>query len=272
MESKISLPQVTEALSDIANQPVEPLSTENGQNIEDEFVSNGCVMFKPYHLLKYISTRSPISVADIGRNWKPGRDVQSEFKELYPKKGGKVSLIKILCNSLVKFDLLSEYDSPKATAHTSRGRMSSCCYGITPQGREYLARVFDDKRMERTEIAIKNSGTEIVKQEKKKRKSTPRKKKISDDDEQDYEFAEDTDDDESIVKEEEALRANVYFKEESATKKRQRSSSSHDGNGFHQTPFFSSMMAGPSFVHTTAPPPLPLPKTENKPITPKKKK
>jgi hypothetical protein len=169
MDSKISLPQVTEPLSsDNANQTNEPLSSDHGQSIEDEFIANGCVMFKPYHLLKYISTRSPISVADIGRNWKPGRDVQAEFKELYPKKGGKVSLIKILCNSLVKFDLLSEYDSPKATAHTSRGRMSSCCYGITPQGRDYL---------ERTESSFKSSGNDTVKQDKKKRKVAPRKKK-----------------------------------------------------------------------------------------------
>jgi hypothetical protein len=179
MESKISLPQVTEPLTDIATQVMTTETTlpEHGLNIEEEFIANGCVMFKPYHLLKYISTRSPISVADIGRNWKPGRDVQQEFKELYPKKGGKVSLIKILCNSLVKFDLLSEYESPKATAHTSRGRMSSCCYGITPQGRDYLARVFDDKKIERTENAIKTSGTDIIKPEKKKRKSAPRKKK-----------------------------------------------------------------------------------------------
>jgi len=169
MESKISLPQVTEPLTDIATQVMTADTNlpEHGLNIEEEFIANGCVMFKPYHLLKYISTRSPISVADIGRNWKPGRDVQQEFKELYPKKGGKVSLIKILCNSLVKFDLLSEYESPKATAHTSRGRMSSCCYGITPQGRDYLARVFDDKKIERTENAIKTSGTDIIKPEKK---------------------------------------------------------------------------------------------------------
>eukprot|EP01125_Pyxidicula_operculata_P014390 TRINITY_DN478_c0_g1_i1.p1 TRINITY_DN478_c0_g1~~TRINITY_DN478_c0_g1_i1.p1 ORF type:complete len:658 (+),score=122.67 TRINITY_DN478_c0_g1_i1:228-2201(+) len=114
--------------------------------VEVEFSSLGCNVFKPYHLLKYINNRSPISVADIGRNWKPTKHVLREFKTLYQKKGGKVALIKQLCSLLVKYSLLIEESSSTTKDKRKMGqdhddsgvRLSTYKYTITTAGKKYL--------------------------------------------------------------------------------------------------------------------------------------